>query len=431
MPIKTSTTETLGDSSDNTGDAPTFWQKQCHRLIHDSFSKMKRGRLVIQLPEGEKYEYGNEEVPNPPFIHVRSYRFFTRCVQYGDIGLGEAYVDGDWDTDNISAVVSWFILNINEAPSMSGSTARSLAINFLGVINRVGHLLRPNSINNSKRNIHEHYDLGNDFYRLFLDETMTYSCAYFENKDASLSDAQTAKYDRLCKKLKIKQSDHVLEIGCGWGGFAEHAAGKYGCTITGITISEEQLQFARNRIDGANLSQKVNIQFKDYRKVEGQFDKIVSIEMLEAVGDGYLEEYFRQCNRLLKPEGLLGIQIITCPDSRYNQLRRGTDWTQKHIFPGSLLLAQHRVAQAMENTGTLFLHSWEEFSQNYARTLKAWHERFNEALEEVRKQGFDEAFIRKWNYYLCYCHAGFTMRNVGVAQAVYTRPNNLTLSEAS
>ena len=177
----------------------------------------------------------------------------------------------------------------------------------------------------------------------------------------------------------------------------------------------------------ANLSKKVELLFKDYRHVEGQFDKIVSIEMLEAVGDAYLEKYFEQCHRLLKPEGLLGIQIITCPDSRYNQLRHGTDWTQKHIFPGSLLLAQHRIAQAMENTGTLFLHSWEEFSHNYARTLKAWHERFNDALGEVRAQGFDEAFIRKWNYYLCYCHAGFSMRNVGVAQAIYTRPNNLCL----
>ena len=174
----------------------------------------------------------------------------------------------------------------------------------------------------------------------------------------------------------------------------------------------------------------MTLQFKDYRHLEGQFDKIVSIEMLEAVGDAFLEDYFEQCNRLLKPEGLLGLQIITCPDSRYEQLKRGTDWSQKHIFPGSLLLAQHRVAEAMEQVGSLFLHSWEEFSHNYARTLKSWHERFNASLPEVRAQGFDETFIRKWNYYLEYCHAGFNMRNVGVAQAIYTRPNNLSLREA-
>ena len=258
---------------------------------------------------------------------------------------------------------------------------------------------------------------------------MTYSCGYFGSEKISLKEAQIAKYELLCQKLKISEQDNVLEIGCGWGGFAEYAAGKYGCSITAITISEEQFQFATNRIAKVGLSGKVKILFKDYRLIKGQFDKIVSIEMLEAVGDSYLEDYFKQCNRLLKKDGLLGLQIITCPDPRYDDLRKGTDWTQKHIFPGSLLLAQHRVAQAMNNTGQLFLHSWEEFSQSYAQTLKAWHKRFNGSLEAVREQGFDEKFIRKWNYYLCYCHAGFSMRNVGVAQAVYTKPNNLTLTE--
>ena len=256
---------------------------------------------------------------------------------------------------------------------------------------------------------------------------MTYSCGYFGSKMRSLSEAQTAKYELLCQKLKISEKDHVLEIGCGWGGFAEHASRKYGCRITGITISEKQLRFAEKRIAEAGLSEKVEILFKDYRLVKGSFDKIVSIEMLEAVGDEYLEEYFGQCNRLLKQDGILGLQIITCPDSRYDELRTGTDWIQKHIFPGSLLLAQHRITEAMKNTGELFLHSWEEFSQSYVQTLKIWHERFNDSLEDVQKQGFDEEFIRKWNYYLCYCHAGFSMRNIGVAQAIYTRPNNLAL----
>ena len=421
--------KTAGDETD--GRPATFWQKQCQKLIHQAFSKMKRGRLIIRMPEGNSYNYGEDENAEPAIIHIRSHNFFAKCVQYGDIGLGESYVDGDWDTDDISAVVAWFILNIDNAPSISGSKTKTIAINFLKIINRIEHLLRPNSLKMSKNNIHEHYDLGNDFYKLFLDKTMTYSCAYYENSNYSLSEAQTAKYDRLCRKLNIKQSDHVLEIGCGWGGFAEYAAGKYGCQITGITISGEQLKFAKARIEKANLSEKVKLLFQDYRHIKGQFDKIVSIEMLEAVGDAYLEDYFKQCNQLLKPEGLLGIQIITCPDSRYKQLRNGTDWTQKHIFPGSLLLAQHRVAEAMEKAGSLFLYSWDEFSQNYARTLKAWHERFNGSLEEVRSQGFDEKFIRKWNYYLCYCHAGFTMRNVGVAQAIYTRPNNLSLREYS
>lgn len=407
----------------------TFWQKHCRKLIDRYFKEMSKGRLIMHWPNGDQIQYGQDENYDPAIIRIQSEEFFVKCVLYGDIGLGESYVDGDWETEDISAVVAWFILNVRKSPSMSGSAARSFLINCLGYLNRFGHRRRANTLENSKKNIHEHYDLGNKFYELFLDETMTYSCAYFQGQDESLEMAQTAKYDRLCKKLKLGENDHVLEIGCGWGGFAEHAASRYGCKITGITISEEQLKFAKDRIKKAGLDEKVTLQFKDYRHLEGQFDKIVSIEMLEAVGDDFLEDYFEQCNRLLKPEGLLGLQIITCPDSRYEQLKRGTDWSQKHIFPGSLLLAQHRVAEAMEQVGSLFLHSWEEFSHNYARTLKSWHERFNASLPEVRAQGFDETFIRKWNYYLEYCHAGFNMRNVGVAQAIYTRPNNLSLRE--
>ena len=403
------------------------YERMCRRLVLKSLKKMKAGRLILFLPEGGEKEYGKGANLEPAVIRVQSNRFFSKCVLHGDIGLGESYVDGDWETDDISAVISWFILNLQQSPSMSGSKTRSLFMNCLGIVNRIGHRLRPNSLKTSRRNIHEHYDLGNEFYKLFLDETMTYSCGYFDSKMRSLSEAQTAKYELLCQKLKISEKDHVLEIGCGWGGFAEHASRKYGCRITGITISEKQLRFAEKRIAEAGLSEKVEILFKDYRLVKGSFDKIVSIEMLEAVGDEYLEEYFGQCNRLLKQDGILGLQIITCPDSRYDELRTGTDWIQKHIFPGSLLLAQHRITEAMKNTGELFLHSWEEFSQSYVQTLKIWHERFNDSLEDVQKQGFGEEFIRKWNYYLCYCHAGFSMRNIGVAQAIYTRPNNLAL----
>ena len=406
---------------------PTKFQKYCEKLINRYFEQMTEGKLKLIKPSGEVYIYGNEKSADSATIEVSSYEFYTRCVLYGDIGFGESYVEGQWHTDNITEVVSWFILNTRKNQSKALNSARSFFINSLGTINSIRHKFRSNTIKNSKINIHEHYDLGNEFYKIFLDETMTYSCAYFEDKNQSLNEAQESKYDILCRKLKIQESDAVLEIGSGWGGFAEYAATNYGCSVKGITISKEQLNFSNERILKKNLQQKVNFELIDYRNIGGKYDKIVSIEMMEAVGDEFLEDYFKQCDRLLNKDGLLGLQIITCPDSRYNSLRKGNDWTQKHIFPGSLLLANNRMAEAMSKVSNLFLHSWEEFSHNYYRTLMSWHERFNNSLDTVRSQGFSEEFIRKWNYYLCYCAAGFNMRNVGVAQGIYSRPNNLTL----
>ena len=397
------------------------------RLVHQALTKMKKGQLVMTLPEGTQKIYGSSHTSEAVKVKIHSNQFFRKCVFYGDIGLGESYVDGDWDTNDISAVISWFILNINDSPSMSGSKSPSWAINCLSFINRIGYLLRPNNLKISRKNIHDHYDLGNEFFKLFLDETMTYSSGYFDNKKKSLTEAQIDKYELLCKKLRISENDHILEIGCGWGGFVIYAAKKYGCRITAVTNSKEQFQYTRKRILDTGLSGIVKILFEDYRLIKGTFDKIVSIEMVEAVGDKYLANYFKQCNRLLKSDGLLGIQCITCPDSRYDEMRKGTDWIQKHVFPGSLLLSQYRIAQAMKKTGDLFLHSWEEFSESYVQTLQEWRKRFNGSLPEIRTLGFEEAFIRKWNYYLCCCQADFSMRNIGVVQAVYTKPNNLTL----
>jgi cyclopropane-fatty-acyl-phospholipid synthase len=403
---------------------PAFYQ----RIVFQSLETMTLGCLRLELPDGTEKIIGQPQAKIQAHLRVLNWRFFKRCVLFGDVGFGEAHVDGDWDTEDITSVISWFILNVENSPVMAGSKGRRFLLNILGWYNRVLHRLRPNSLNTSRRNIQEHYDLGNDFYSLFLDSTMTYSAAWFQTPSQTLEEAQIAKYDRLCQKLKLKAGEHVLEIGSGWGGFARHAATQYGCRITTITISESQFNYARRLFQTEGLGDRVQIELMDYRSVSGRFDKIVSIEMLEAVGNAYLETYFAKCHELLKKDGLLGVQMITCPDSRYDSLRKNVDWIQKHIFPGSLLLSVHRVNQALRRTGDLFLHDLADLGAGYAETLKRWRIAFNQHQQQVRTLGFDSLFIRKWNYYLSYCEAAFAMRNISVVQAVYTRPNNPILT---
>jgi cyclopropane-fatty-acyl-phospholipid synthase len=290
--------------------------------------------------------------------------------------------------------------------------------------NRVLHRLRPNSLKTSRRNIAEHYDLGNEFYALWLDETMTYSAAKFTEEGQPLEGAQWQKYEALCQKLELKSTDHVLEIGCGWGGFCTHAAREHGCRVTAVTISQEQHTFATERVKREGLDHLIEVRLQDYRHITGQFDKIASIEMLEAVGDAYVDGYFAKCHEVLKPNGMIAFQVITVPDCRYENLKRGVDWIQKHIFPGSLLLSMARINEAVNRTGDLFLHGLEDLGAGYAKTLRLWFERFNAKLDDVQALGFDDRFIRKWNLYLQYCEAAFATRNISVIQAVYTRPNN-------
>jgi cyclopropane-fatty-acyl-phospholipid synthase len=324
-------------------------------------------------------------------------------------------------------VIAWAIENVDHTPSMSGAKARALMFNLLKSYNKLQHWLRPNSLSTSRRNIAEHYDLGNEFYRLWLDPTMTYSSGRYTLPGQSLESAQIAKYDALCQKLRIRSTDHVLEIGSGWGGFSVHAAKNYGCRVTTVTISEEQFKLAKQRFAEEGLAGRIEILLLDYRHLSGRFDKIVSIEMMEALGDRYLETYSSKINELLKPNGLVGLQFITVPDSRHAELRKGVDWIQKHIFPGSLLLSLGRVNRALNRTGNLTLHELEDLGASYAKTLHVWWECFNTQLDAVAALGFDERFVRKWNYYLQYCEAAFASRNISVVQGIYTRPNNSDL----
>jgi cyclopropane-fatty-acyl-phospholipid synthase len=388
---------------------------------------MKVGRLDIHLPDDQLIVLGGDKPGPHAALFVKDLALFRKVVLYGNIGLGEAYMDGDWDTPDLRAVIEWFIHNLRSQIQIRGSSQKVKGLGWMSLANRVLHLLRPNSLRMSQRNIAEHYDLGNDFYKLWLDPTMTYSAARFTSENQTLEQAQRAKYEALCQKLRLQPGDRVLEIGCGWGGFSIHAATHYGCHITGITISEAQLAEATRRVREAGLADKIDLRMQDYRTLEGQFDKIASIEMLEAVGDKYLETYFAKCDALLLPHGLLAFQCITVPDNEYDDLRRGSDWIQKHIFPGSLLLGVARMNQAINRTTNLGLHTFEDMGAGYARTLREWWLTFNSKLEEVRRLGFDERFIRKWNYYLRYCEAAFATRNVSVIQACYTKPGNTSL----
>ena len=398
----------------------SFYEK----VIIDLLSKMELGRLNLTLPTGELLQIGNGEGGITANIEIKSYTFFKRCVLYGDVGFGEAYVDGDWETSNINNVISWFLLNVDNAPSVSGSNTKAFVLNSLKFFNKLSHLKRANSVNGSRKNISQHYDLNNDFFALFLDPTMTYSAAYFKEEGMSLVDAQMAKYERLCRQLHLQETDHVLEIGSGWGGNAIYMARNYGCNVTTVTISEEQYKMAKERIANENLSHKITVRLQDYRSIKGNYDKIVSIEMLEAVGANFLDVYFRKCNELLKKNGILAFQVITCPDSRFDSLRRGVDWIQKYIFPGSLLPSVAALNRSINHTSDLTLVDLKDIGLDYATTLVKWSEQFNKNIASIKKLGFDDRFIRKWNYYFSYCEAAFTMRNINVMQMVYARPNN-------
>ncbi|MEI6714216.1 MAG: cyclopropane-fatty-acyl-phospholipid synthase family protein [Verrucomicrobiota bacterium] len=391
--------------------------------------RMPRGGLRVEYADGRVRFFGRPGALVTARVWIKNdAEFFRRCAFYGNIGLGEAYTDGVWETDDIAGVIAWFIDNMNAIQGADTSSAHLPGVNILRVVNWFRHLRRQNTVDVSRRNIEEHYDLGNEFYRLWLDSSMTYSSARFDHDEQSLEDAQRGKYDALCRKLRLQPGEQVLEIGCGWGGFAVHAAKNYGVRMTCLTISEAQAEFARKRIMAEGLQDQVEIRIQDYRHVTGCFHKIVSIEMLEAVGDKFHKSFFSKCAEVLAADGLLGIQMITVPDCRYGSLKRGVDWIQRHIFPGSLLLSVGRINQVLLKTGDLFMHDLEDLGADYARTLATWHANFNSVLSEVRAQGFSERFIRSWNYYLKYCEAGFATRNVSVVQAIYTRPNNPKLA---
>ncbi len=361
------------------------------------------------LPDGtEVLCRGREPGPDARLI-VRNYRFIRRCLTAGSIGFAEGYMADEWETPDLAALLSAFALNFDRLEALVSGNPVMRAINFLS------HLLNRNDRKGSRKNIHAHYDLGNPFYERWLDRTMTYSSAVYQRPGEPLDEAQRHKYAALARSMDLQAGQSVLEIGCGWGGFAEFAAAEVGAKVTGITISREQYDFAKKRLFEKGLSERADIRLVDYRDVEGRFDRVASIEMFEAVGEAYWPTYFDKIREVLSPGGRAGLQIITIRDELFDRYRRHADFIQKYIFPGGMLPSETRLRQETDRAGLIW-QAAPRYGQDYADTLAEWTRRFEAAWDDIRRLGFDERFRKMWRYYLSYCEAGFRTERTNVIQ---------------
>ncbi|MEO6967900.1 MAG: cyclopropane-fatty-acyl-phospholipid synthase family protein [Rhodanobacteraceae bacterium] len=410
----------LDDTRRDGGGLDRFLRK---RLLAQMAS-LTNGRLVLR--DG----YGTVELGTPlaqqsdlcVHLDILDPDFYRTVAANDSVGAGEAYMDGLWRCDDLAALVRLLVRNRDLLDGMETGLAR-----FGGVAMRAWHALQRNTHRGSRRNIAAHYDLGNDFFKLFLSSDLMYSSAIWGGADDTLEAASTRKLDVICRKLELKSDDRVVEIGTGWGGFALHAAKHYGCHVTTITISREQHALAAERVAAAGLRERVTLLLRDYRDLrvesgEGEYDKLVSIEMIEAIGAQYLDVYFDKVGRLLKPDGLALLQAITIEDHRYAQALKSVDFIKRHVFPGSFIPSIGAMLAAKTRSCDLALISLEDFGNSYARTLRAWRERFMANLARVRAQGFDERFVRMWEFYLAYCEGGFRERSIGVAHLLLAKP---------
>lgn len=390
----------------------------CRRMVHKRLSGIEEGAITITDPMG-KYVFGqfSEGFPVAAAVRVYQPRFYARIAMGGSIGAAESYMDGDWATDDLPSLCRILARNSATLDAMDKRLS-----DIQAPLLKAYHWFNKNSRSGSRRNIAAHYDLGNDFFQTFLDETMAYSSGYFESDTDSLAQASINKFDRLCQKLHLNADDHLLEIGSGWGGFACHAAKTYGCKVTTITISREQLAITQERIREEGLADRVTARFCDYRDVTGTYTKIASIEMIEAVGHQYYPTFFKQCMRLLRRDGLLGLQAITIRDQQYNFARRNVDFIKRYIFPGGCLPSHTTLCNVATKHSDLALIRLDDMTPHYARTLARWRERFLANEPRIAGLGYSESFRRMWNFYLCYCQAGFEEHLTGVSQLVYARP---------
>jgi cyclopropane-fatty-acyl-phospholipid synthase len=389
------------------------------RQVLKNLADLRHGQLIIDDPLARTELGAPDAVGSGPGIHlrVRDLGFYRALAFGGSVGAGEAYGDGIWECDDLVGLVRLLVRNRDRLDRMESGLAR-----YSGLAMRCWNAARRNTRAGSRRNISEHYDLGNDFFGLFLSEDLMYSSAMWDGPDDTLEQASARKLDAICRKLDLRPGDHVVEIGSGWGGFALHAARHYGCRVTTTTISKEQHALAGERIAAAGLSDRVQVLCQDYRDLQGRYDKLVSIEMIEAIGAQYLQTYFAKIGQLLKPDGLALVQAITIEDHRYRQALRSVDFIKRHIFPGSFIPSVESMLTAKTRASDLALVHLEDFGLSYARTLHAWRARFLSRLQAVYAQGFDPRFARMWEFYLAYCEGGFRERSIGVSHLLLARP---------
>lgn len=414
--------EPMSDMTIRHDAKPTVKQRLARNIVLARLRGMNEGRLELKLPDGREMTFG--QAGKGARIDVRDSQFYPEVLLHGDIGLGESYCDGLWDTPDLTQVILFFLHNRNLQTPAPGPVGATFSRTF-GALQHLKHQFAPrNDEKGSRSNIAAHYDLSNELFSRFLDPTMMYSSAVFRtpcDRDEPLEDAQRRKNRLLADKIGIGPGDHVLEIGCGWGGFAEQIARERGCRITGVTVSQEQYDHACERIRAAGLEELVEIRFQDYRRITEQFDKIVSIEMLEAVGHDYHREFFRRVDELLAPSGLAAIQTITIQDAHYDRYRWSMDWIRKHIFPGGLLPSLSRICEVTSRRTSLVVQNVDAIGPHYANTLRRWREAFNANWEAIAEHGFDDYFRRTWNFYLSICEAGFTYGHINNLQIVLSR----------
>ncbi len=388
-------------------------------VLDGQLKQLAWGRLIIV--EGQEQHVFGQNTGTDEFtvtITVHSPRFYGDLAFNGSIGAGEAWMQGYWDCDNLVNLVRLMVRNREIVDGMEGGPLTL----FAQPLRKLSHLINRNTRQGARRNISAHYDLGNEFFSLWLDPSMMYSCAIFEPADISLAQAQQVRLERVCQRLNLKQGDELVEIGSGWGGLAIHAAREYGCKVTTVTISLEQYELAKQRVEDAGLSDQITILMKDYRDLEGRYDKLVSLEMIEAIGAEQYDTYFAKCSGLLKPGGRMLIQAITIEDDRFEQYSKNVDFIQQYIFPGSCLPSVAAMNDSIKRVSDLVVTRVDDIGLHYATTLRHWRNNFFARIENVRKLGYPETFIRMWEYYLCYCEGGFLERSIGDVLLVAEKP---------
>ena len=387
------------------------------KILLRQLERLREGELILR-EEGHTWRFGNPTaaLPRPVTVHVATSSAWSDILLGGICGAGEAYMKGSWRCDEVNMLVRLFLRNRDLMSAFNGTLKllRQPARQLMQWLTR-------NTRAGSRRNIEAHYDIGNDLFALFLDPTMSYSCTWYPDASSTLEEAAVAKLDRVCRKLGLSPGMHLLEIGTGWGGLAIHAASRYGCRVTTTTISAEQYELARERIEAHGLSDRVDVLNLDYRDLEGQYDRIVSIEMIEAVGHQYMDHYFARCNSLLKPDGMMLIQAITMTDQYYEAALREVDFIKRYIFPGGFLPSVTAIASSLTRATQMRISHLEDIGLHYARTLQDWRKRFFEQIDTVRSLGYPESFIRLWDYYFCYCQGGFEERYLGTVQLLLTK----------